>query len=310
MTGRIFSFLKKEKQLRNVIHFIISKFLIMICFPNSKINLGLFVTNKRSDGYHDLETVFYPLLPRTGTTPNVVPGAGTLNDVLEIVPAQNEGKLYLSGLPVNGDSNDNLVWKAYTLLQNKYPTAVPALDIYLHKAMPMGAGIGGGSGDGAFMLRLINDYCHLNLTDTELAGYALQLGSDCPFFIFNTPQYARGRGEVMTPVHIDLSVYDLHLICPDVHVSTRTAFAGILPKAAPYDLKNLEQLPITDWKEVLCNDFEQTVFGAHAVLGDLKNELYNQGAIYASMTGTGSAIYGIFYKDVVVKIEGHKHLII
>lgn len=281
----------------------------MICFPNSKINLGLFVTNKRSDGYHDLETVFYPLLPHTGTTNNVVPGAGTLNDVLEIVPAQNEGKLYLSGLPVTGDSNDNLVWKAYTLLQNKYPAAVPALDIYLHKAMPMGAGIGGGSGDGAFMLRLLNDYCHLGMTDAELAGYALQLGSDCPFFVYNTPQYATGRGEVMTPVGIDLSGYDIHLICPEVHVSTRTAFAGITPKPAPFDLRNLEQLPITDWKNVLHNDFEQTVFGTHPVLGELKNELYNQGAIYASMTGTGSAIYGIFTKDVKVNIDGHKHLI-
>ena len=282
----------------------------MICFPNSKINLGLFVTNKRADGYHDLETVFYPLLPRTGTTQNRVAGVGTLNDVLEIVPAQNEGELYLSGLAVNGDNKDNLVWKAYMLLQKTYPAAVPALDIYLHKAMPMGAGIGGGSGDGAFMLRLLNDYCHLNLTDSELAEYALQLGSDCPFFVYNSPQYASGRGEVMTPVPIDLSAYDIHLICPDVHVSTRSAFAGITPKAAPFDLRKLEQLPITDWKNVLVNDFERTVFGTHPVLSELKNELYNQGAIYASMTGTGSAIYGIFNKDVRVTIEGHKHIII
>jgi len=282
----------------------------MICFPNSKINLGLFVTHKRTDGYHDLETVFYPLLPHTGTTHNVVAGAGTLNDVLEIVPAQNEAKLYLSGLPVHGDNNDNLVWKAYKLLQNKYPAAVPALDIYLHKAMPMGAGIGGGSADGAFMLRLLNEYCHLGLTATELAVYALQLGSDCPFFIYNTPQYATGRGEAMTPVPIDLSAYNIHLICPEVHVSTRTAFAGIVPKPAPFDLRTLEQMPVTEWKKVLHNDFEQTVFATHPVLGMLKNELYRQGAVYASMTGTGSAIYGIFYKDAVVKIEGYKHIII
>ena len=165
----------------------------MISFPNCKINLGLYITRKREDGYHDIETVFYPLPAEASAK------VGGLNDVLEIVPA-NKTQLHMSGLPVAGDNNSNLVWKAYELLKEKYPNKINDLDIFLHKTIPMGAGLGGGSADGAFMLRLLNDYYQLGLNNAQLATYALQLGSDCPFFIYNTPQLAAGRGEKMTPI--------------------------------------------------------------------------------------------------------------
>lgn len=268
----------------------------MICFPNCKINIGLFVTEKREDGYHNLETVFYPL-------GNAVPFAArpseqqVLNDVLEIVPAKTKTKLRLSGLPVAGDTSDNIVWKAYHLLLRDFPDSIPPLDIYLHKATPMGAGLGGGSADGAYMLSLLNNYCSLELTETTLIAYALQLGSDCPFFIRNTPQYATGRGEHMTPIDLDLSRYEIKVVCADVHVSTKTAFSRILPKPAPFDLSKVGTLPITEWQHHIHNDFEASVFEAHPQLADTKQQLYEQGAVYASLTGTGSAVYGIFEKE-------------
>ncbi|MBX2905069.1 MAG: 4-(cytidine 5'-diphospho)-2-C-methyl-D-erythritol kinase [Taibaiella sp.] len=264
----------------------------MVCFPNCKINIGLFVTNKRSDGYHDLETVFYPV----GT--NSIETNRVLNDVLEIVPAkENTAKLHLTGLGVNGDSANNLVWKAYELFQNRNPEKITPLDIYLHKVIPMGAGLGGGSADGAFMLRLINDFYDLGTSDEELVQMALQLGSDCPFFIYNTPQYARGRGELMEPLKLDLSQYRIEVVCPGIHVSTKDAFSEIAPQPAPYDLRNLTALPITEWKALISNDFEKTVFKSHPELAALKKGMYDKGAVYASMTGTGSAVYGIFEKE-------------
>jgi 4-diphosphocytidyl-2-C-methyl-D-erythritol kinase len=256
----------------------------MICFPNCKINLGLYITRKRDDGYHDLETVFYPIK------------TGLLNDALEIVPSKDGAQLHMSGLPVTGNIEDNLVWKAYKLLQAAYPGKVPPLDIFLHKALPMGAGMGGGSADGAFMLRLINDYCGLGLTDEQLARHALQLGSDCPFFIYNTPQFATGRGEVMHPITVDLSCYSIQLICPEVHVSTRDAFANISPRPAPFGLLDIGSMHVEEWKHHVSNDFEQTVFSKHPALAAIKQQLYEQGAVYASMSGSGSAMYGLFPK--------------
>jgi len=253
----------------------------MLAFPNCKINLGLFVTDKRTDGYHDLETVFYPL---------------ALRDVLEIVPANKERAIHLSGKPVAGDHQANLVWRAYELLRNKFPEKVPALDIFLHKNIPMGAGLGGGSADGAFMLRLINDFCRLHLGQDELARYALELGSDCPFFIYNTPVFAKGRGEIMEAIALDLSEYSIQLICPDVHVSTAQAFKMLEPKPSSFDLRMLASLPIAEWKNKVTNDFEDPVFEMHPRLKVIKQQLYEQGAIYASMSGSGSTIYGIFEK--------------
>jgi 4-diphosphocytidyl-2-C-methyl-D-erythritol kinase len=253
----------------------------MLCFPNCKINLGLYVTHKRPDGYHDLETVFYPV---------------PLRDVLEIVPAETETTITLSGKTVEGDSSNNLVWKAYQLMKAHFSEQIPALSIYLHKLIPMGAGLGGGSSDGAFMLQLINDECNLHLPPATLAEMALQLGSDCPFFIYNTPQFASGRGEQFESIAVDLSGFTIQLICPKVHISTADAFRMLTPGPAAFDLRQLAGLPVGEWKERISNDFEEPVFHAHPELGEIKEELYAQGAIYASMSGSGSAIYGLFEK--------------
>lgn len=263
----------------------------MICFPNCKINLGLYITNRRNDGYHDLETVFYPV---TGLT-----------DALEVVPAKGAAtRLLTEGAGIAGETEQNLVWKAYELVKQRFPAKVPAMDIHLLKKIPMGAGLGGGSADGAFMLKLLNDYCSLELTGKVLAEMALQLGSDCPFFIYNTPQFAQGRGEQMTPLPLlDLSAYTIQVICPQVHVSTKEAFALITPRKPVFDLRTIQELPVAQWREVISNDFEAPVFAQHSGMADIKRELYAQGAVYASMTGSGSAIYGIFEKGKSAKIE-------
>ena len=259
----------------------------MLCFPNCKINIGLFVTRRRDDGYHDIETVFYPV---------------DKHDTLEIAPA-NETKLHISGLSIAGNNSDNLVWKAYQLLKNRFPGKIPPLDIYLHKAIPMGSGLGGGSADGAFMLRLLNDQYKLGLTIEELVSLALQLGSDCPFFIYNKPQFATGRGEIMSDIPIDLSRYSIQLVCPHVHVSTAKAFSLLTPKPAPYDLRRLNELPIEEWKAIISNDFEEPVFQLHPKLRAIKDQLYEQGALYAAMSGSGSAIYGIFPEKQMATIK-------
>lgn len=269
---------------------------LMLCFPNCKINIGLYVTNKRADGYHDLETVFYPL-SASAVGDNYLP----LRDVLEVIPAA-KSEMTLTGRRVAGDAQNNLVWKAYQLLQRDFADKIPPLHIYLHKVIPMGAGLGGGSADGSFMLRLLNDYCALQLSKETLADYALQLGSDCPIFIYNTPMFATGRGEKMTAVPLDVSGYSVQLICPHVHVSTAEAFATLTPARPPFDLRKLHELPIAEWKNKIGNDFEKTVFRQHPELASIKQQLYDQRAVYASMTGTGSAVYGIFPKGIKASI--------
>lgn len=251
----------------------------MLSFPNCKINIGLYITARRSDGYHNLETVFYPV---------------ALTDVLEIVPA-DVADIHLHGKGIAGNKHDNLIWKAYERMRARFP-AISTLDIHLLKNIPMGAGMGGGSADGAFMLRMLNDYYKLGLEKQELAAIALELGSDCPFFIYNTPQFATGRGEVMQPATVDLSAYSIQLICPDVHISTAAAFKMITPKAAPFNLRRLQEIPIGKWVEYISNDFEEPVFVQHPALAAIKQQLYNQGAVYASMSGSGSTLYGIFEK--------------
>ena len=256
----------------------------MLHFPNAKINTGLSVTEKRADGYHNIESVFYPI--------------PSLKDALEVLPAAADGEVNIrfSGKEIAGDTESNLVLKAYHLLKEAYPDKVGSVHIHLLKSIPMGAGLGGGSADGAFMLRLLNKFFELNLSDDVLVKFALQLGSDCPFFIYNTPQYAKGRGEILEALPLDLSDYTIQIICPKVHVSTATAFSAIKPHAAASDLRNLAELPITEWKHKVFNDFETSVFAAHPVLAALKKQLYDEGAHYASMSGTGSAVYGIFEK--------------
>lgn len=252
----------------------------MLCFPNCKINLGLYVTERRNDGYHNIETVFYPL---------------PWEDVLEIVPS-DETHIHLHGKCIKGDSKDNLVLKAFTLLKEQFGDAIPNLNIHLLKNIPMGAGLGGGSSDGAFMLRLLNDYCDLGLDNAALAAAALKLGSDCPFFIYNSPQFAKGRGEEMHAIPLDLSNYSIQVICPGIHVSTAAAFKLTYPKPAAFDLRNINTLPIEEWKLHIHNDFEKPVFQLHPDIGAIKEYLYAQGALFASMSGSGSAVFGIFEK--------------
>jgi len=258
----------------------------MITFPNAKINLGLNITEKRPDGYHNLETIFYPI---------------PLEDALEACP-RKEGlgsySLSQSGLSIEGDAENNLVVKAYKLLDETYH--LPPVDIYLHKHIPSGAGLGGGSADAAFMLKLLNQMCSLNLTDDQLEAYAARLGADCAFFIRNQPTYAEGIGNIFSPVKLSLAGWQLLLVKPDIFVSTRDAFARIRPRRPERNLRDLISQPVESWKDYMINDFEESVFPQFPAIGDIKTELYHLGAVYASMSGSGSSVYGLFAPDVVL----------
>lgn len=202
----------------------------------------------------------------------------------------------LSGLRVAGDYSENLAWRAFQHMKSLFPRQITELDIHLYKAIPMGAGLGGGSADAAFMLRMINEYFDLRLNSDYLESIALELGSDCPFFIRNTPQYAQGRGERMNPIQLDLSAYSIKVICPAVHVSTRAAFSKVTPRPANFALQTLGDIPLSSWKDCLRNDFEASVFAQYPEVQAAKEKLYAEGALYASMSGSGSAVYGIFPK--------------
>ncbi len=255
----------------------------MIDFPHAKINLGLQVINKRPDGFHTISTLFYPI---------------PFNDVLEIVPAQSTA-LHLSGLKVEGNVDDNLCLKAYHLLAQKY--TLPPVDIYLHKNIAMGAGLGGGSSDASHVLLLLNNMFKLNLPAHELMQYAAQLGSDCAFFIQQQAMFAGGRGEILQPSTLSLKGYSLLLVVPGIHVSTAGAYSGITPQTPTQSIQEIVALPVSEWKDRLVNDFEATVFSKHAVLADIKAALYAQGAVYAAMSGSGSSIFGLFIEDEACK---------
>lgn len=266
----------------------------MITFPNAKINLGLNIVEKRADGYHNLETIFYPV---------------QIEDALEVVPLKNSSKdfeLEVLGIPVAGDDNENLVVKAYKLLKDKYE--LPPISIYLQKHIPSGAGMGGGSADGAFMLKLLNDQFQLNLSQHEMEDYATKLGADCPFFIANKPTYATGIGNIFSPINISLSEYYILVIKPDVFVSTKDAFALITPSIPSLKITEVVQMPIEQWKKYLINDFEKSVFTQYPSISKIKDLLYDAGAIYASMSGSGSSLYGIFstpIENAEQLFEGH-----
>lgn len=261
----------------------------MVVFPNAKINIGLFVTEKRGDGFHNLETVFYPI---------------GLSDILEITRMDGKAGDYVfhtSGLDVACDAGDNLVVKAWRLLAVDY--GLPAVRIHLHKVIPFGAGLGGGSADAAFMLKAVNEYFGLKLTEGTLADYAARLGSDCAFFICNRAAFASGKGEVLEDIDLSLDDYQLVLVKPDFGVSTPEAYSGIVPKAAGFDLRGLGGLPVGEWKQRVGNDFEGSVFMKYPRLAELKQCLYDRGAVYASMTGSGSAVYGLFEKNSRVDVD-------
>ncbi len=251
----------------------------MVTFPNCKINLGLHILNKREDGFHNLETVFYPV---------------PFTDALELIPSTNtEIEFTGTGLAVDGNAADNLCVKAYDLLKKDF-REIPAVKIHLHKAIPLGAGLGGGSADAAFMLKLLNEKFKLNLSTDQLISYALQLGSDCPFFIINKPCFATGRGEVLEETAVDLSACKIVLINPGIHINTGWAFSHITPAQPDRSIKEIIQQPVVTWKDELKNDFENAVFTAHPAVKEIKEGLYAQGAIYAAMSGSGSTVFGIF----------------
>jgi 4-diphosphocytidyl-2-C-methyl-D-erythritol kinase len=253
----------------------------MVAFPPCKINLGLYVTGKRADGFHDLATCFYPL---------------PWNDMLEVIPSDSFS-FTASGLLIAGSPADNLCVRAYQLLKKDFN--IPPVAIYLHKIVPLGAGLGGGSADGAWTLRLLNQVFDLNLSSSQLLRYASTLGSDCSFFMFDKPMLGWGRGEVLTETTVDLSQYYFAVAKPPVHVTTAEAFKGISPRKSDHDLKNLlESVPVSDWKTFLRNDFEESIFKKYPAIAALKESMYASGAVYAAMSGSGSAVFGIFSKPV------------
>jgi 4-diphosphocytidyl-2-C-methyl-D-erythritol kinase len=260
----------------------------LVVFPNCKINLGLHIIRKRADGYHDLQTVFYPV---------------PLHDALEVIHANDKKfQFQQSGLTIAGDANNNLCVKAYQLLQKDFPS-LPAVHMHLHKIIPMGAGLGGGSANGAYTLYLLNKKFQLDISEKQLLAYALELGSDCPFFIINQPSFAEGRGELLQPVQLDLSGYKIILINPNIHINTGWAFSQIQPQASLQSLKDIIKQPIETWRDNLLNDFEAPVLKAHPQLAQIKNVLYQKGAAYASMTGSGSTFFGLFKSDTIISMD-------
>ncbi len=252
----------------------------MISFPKAKINLGLRITGKRSDGFHDIETIFYPV---------------GLSDALEFVVTsglKNEDELTVTGINPGISFERNLVIRAVKKLRNFFP--LPFLKIHLHKVIPVGAGLGGGSADAACMLRAINKRFNLLISDSGLKTYALELGSDCPFFIDSVPSLAAGRGEILSPVKPVLEGYHIILINPGIHLSTREAYLNSHPGAPDKSLQQIISYDIPKWKKLIKNDFEDFAFNVYPQIGDIKRALYKSGAVFSSMTGSGSTVYGIF----------------
>ena len=256
----------------------------MITYPNAKINLGLNIVEKRPDGYHNLETIFYPI---------------ALQDALEVTQLEGEKEyaLALSGTPIEGDPEQNLVVKAYKLLKSDFPN-LPPVNIHMFKHIPTGAGLGGGSADAAFMLKLLNDKFQLKLSVEKLEEYASRLGADCAFFIQNKPVFASGIGNIFEPVQVSLKGYYIVLVKPDVFVSTKEAYSLVKPKKLAQSLKEIARMPVETWRATMKNDFEESVFKLYPEIAAIKDKLYDMGAIYASMSGSGSSVFGIFREQV------------
>lgn len=258
----------------------------MVVFPNAKINLGLNIIKKRSDGYHNIESCFYPI---------------PFTDALEVIES-DELSFSSSGITIPGSTEDNLCLKAYHLLKSAYN--LPPVAIHLHKSIPIGAGLGGGSSDGAFMIKLLNEKFSLGITLEEQEKLAAQLGSDCPFFIRNVPIYVQGTGNVFTDIDISLKRKYLVLVTPNIHVSTADAYAGIIPHQSNSNLKDgLEKLEVSNFQNNIKNDFEETVFNRYPELAKIKKELMEKGALYATMSGSGSSILGVFNSDPNFSLE-------
>lgn len=257
-------------------------------FPNAKINIGLNIVSKRPDGYHNIETVFYPI---------------ALCDELivqkqEKIPKndyRNGYSLQIDGLPVLGDSENNLIIKAFNQIRSDF--TLPDLNIILKKIIPMGAGLGGGSSDAAFMLKAVNDIFNLSISVSQLEKYASRIGADCAFFIQNKPCFASGIGNIFSSVDLNLKGCKILVVKPDIHVTTADAFSRVVPRIPEISLTDSIVRPVETWKALIKNDFENSVFSMFPEIADIKNELYEMGAIYASMSGSGASVYGIFSKE-------------
>lgn len=248
----------------------------MVAFPPCKINLGLNILARRPDGYHDISTCFYPV-PWT--------------DMLEIIPA-DVFDFSITGNNVPGDLSDNLCVKAYQLLKKYY--GIPFVRMHLHKILPTGAGLGGGSSDAAYTLRLLNQVFHLNIAPEVLVSYAAKLGSDCAFFLQDKPMMGQGRGEQLSTINFSLKGKFLMVVKPPVHISTAEAYAGVRPAQPKIGIHEVLQKPLSEWRDLLVNDFESSIFEKHPDLLKIKETLYQLGAVYASMSGSGSSLFGIF----------------
>ncbi|HET6992411.1 MAG TPA: 4-(cytidine 5'-diphospho)-2-C-methyl-D-erythritol kinase [Bacteroidia bacterium] len=260
-------------------------FASMIVYPNAKINLGLNVVEKRPDGFHNIETVFYPV---------------NWNDVLEILPDETKDRgvtFSSSGIAIPGAVEENLCVRAYNLISGDYP--MPAIKVHLHKIIPIGAGLGGGSSDAAFFIKAINKLFELNLAWGELHHYAKQLGADCSFFITNKPVFAEGKGDQLESTTVSLNGYYCAIVFPGVHVNTSDAYTNVTPHKPEISLEELiVSTPIPKWKDVLKNDFEKNIFKKFPMIGEMKKKMYQSGAVYSGMSGSGSAVYGIFEKEI------------
>ena len=248
----------------------------MIVYPNAKINIGLNITSKRPDGFHNIESIFYPI---------------PWHDILEINKSDSF-EFSCSGLLIDGESENNLVIKAYNLIKNKYN--ITPCKIHLHKQIPMGAGLGGGSADASFTLTTLNKLFDLNISNAELEKLADSLGSDCPFFIDNTVKYVSGKGEVMQNHNLNLKGFFIKLVNPNIHISTKKAFSGIKPNESSFNLNKISLSSINQKDSVTKNDFEKSVFPQYPLLQEIKTKLNTEDAFYTSMTGTGSTLYGLY----------------
>ncbi len=254
----------------------------MILFPNAKINLGLNVVEKRVDGFHNIESIFLPI---------------EINDALEVIlnsASFNDFEFTSSGILINEIPTNNLCYKAYHLLKSQFN--IPPVKMHLHKAIPIGAGLGGGSADAAFTLKLLNDLFSLNLSENQLLNFAVKLGSDCSFFIKNKPCYASSRGEILREIEFIFSDYEVLIVNPAIHISTAWAFSKIIPSKPKNNILQIIKSPINTWRNEILNDFEEIVFNEYNEISNIKDTLYTNNAIYASLTGTGSTVFGLFEK--------------
>lgn len=256
----------------------------MITFPIAKVNLGLNVVERRADGYHNLQTVFYPV---------------GIKDALEVTPMDDtfpsevDCDIKVTNINIEGDEQKNLVVRAYNLLKKDFPS-LPRLHAHLYKGIPTQAGMGGGSSDASAMLVLLNKLFGLRLSEQQLIQYAAQLGADCAFFIMNRPAYAEGIGDQLTPINLSLKGYHMAVVRPDIPVSTKQAYARITPQMPRKCCKDIVMQPVDTWKDELVNDFEQGIFAIHPELESIKQKIYEEGAVYAAMSGSGSALFGLF----------------